>query len=130
MKKLRTAFCCLFAVIVFASLFVVGGCSTKTKYTVQYWTGEIIHEWNGCTIYWSPHETEVEEGRAFLYSPPTIYYTYPSSGETVSAHFQGWYLDTNFKIEFTPSNGIQTDTILYAKYVWGSGAGSPSFKKK
>lgn len=118
MKKIRIAFCCIFASIILTSLFALGGCGAK-KYTVQYWTGELVSDggnvWDTCSLYWSPHETEVEEGRAFLYNPPTISYTRRDGG-IIYAHFQGWYLDTNFAIEFRPANGIQTDTILYAKY--------------
>ncbi len=113
MKKLRVAFSCLFASIILTSLFALGGCGPK-KYTVQYWTGEYVKEQYSLCFYWSPHEMEVEEGRAFLYSPPTASYT--GEHDTHYAHFQGWYLDTNFAIEFRPANGIQTDTILYAKY--------------
>lgn len=92
----------------------MGGCGPK-KYTVQYWTGEYVLEEGRRNFFGSSHETEVEEGRAFRYSPPTVSYT-DKYGNTYYAHFQGWYLNTNFAIEFRPAYGIQTDTILYAKY--------------
>lgn len=123
MKKLRAVLILLVIALFYCISFALIGCSPQT-HTVQYWTAEIQESGYGIALFYEPYEMQVEEGRGFFYTPPTISYKYPEGVNTYYAYFQGWYLDTKFTIEFLPSNGIQTDTILYAKYDWGT------FRKK